>query len=78
MKKKDLTQKNLTLLLSGKHPKTNQYAGKHVLVIEDKIVPLKEGKEALKDMDRLEKKYGKLPVLTFVPRPDISYILIIL
>ena len=73
---KDLTQKNLTLLLSGRHPQSKKYAGRHVLVIEDKIIPLKEGEKGLKDLEKLEKKYGKTPVLTFVPRLDISYILI--
>ena len=73
---KDLTQKNLTLLLSGRHPQSKKYAGRHVLVIEDKIIPLREGEKGVKDLEKLEKKYGKPPVLTFVPRLDISYILI--
>lgn len=77
MQKKDRTQLNLTLLLSGKHPQAQKYAGKHVMVIENEITPLKEGKEALEDMQKLEKKYGRLPTLVFVPRPDISYILIL-
>lgn len=77
MKIKDQTQMNLTLLLSGKHPQAKKYAGKHVMVIENEVVPLKEGKEALEDMEKLEKKYGRLPTLVFVPRPDISYILIL-
>jgi len=77
MQKKDHTQSNLTLLLSGKHPQAKKYAGKHVMVIENEIILLKEGKEALEDMQKLEKKYGRLPTLVFVPRPDISYILIL-
>lgn len=77
MKKEKTTQKNLTLLLSGKHPQAKKYAGKHVFVIEDKIITLKEGKEALKDLNKLEKKYGTTPTLVFVPRQDISYILIL-
>lgn len=77
MKIKDQTQANLTLLLSGKHPRAKRYAGKHVMVIENEIIPLKEGREVFKDMEKLEKKYGRLPTLVFVPRPDISYILIL-
>lgn len=70
-------EKNLNLLLSGKHPKAKKYAGHHVLVIQDQIIPLKEGKEAVEDIERLEKKYGKTPTLVFVPRQDISYILVL-
>lgn len=65
----------LSLLLSGKHPLAKKYAGHHVLVIEDKIIRLRRGKDAVKDIDILEKKYGKTPTLVFVPRQDISYIL---
>lgn len=70
-------KKILSLLLSGKHPKAKKYAGHHVLVIKDQIVPLKEGKQALEDIDRLEKKYGKTPTIVFIPRQDISYILVL-
>ena len=75
--KKQSSRKTLSLLLSGKHPKAKKYAGHHVLVIEDQIVPLKEGQEGLKDIDRLEKKYGKTPIIAFVPRQDVSYILLV-
>jgi len=75
--KKLSEEKILSLLLSGKHPKAKKYAGHHVLVINDQIIPLKEGKESLKDIDYLEKKYGKTPTIVFVPRQDISYILIL-
>jgi len=75
--KKQSEEKILSLLLSGKHPKAKKYAGHHVLVIENQIVPLKEGQEAIKDIERLEKKYGKTPILVFVPRQDISYILLL-
>lgn len=77
MKTENSTQKTLTLLHSGKHPNASKYAGKHVLVIEDKIVPLKKGSAALKDFDRLKKLYGKPPILVFVPRRDVSYILFV-
>ena len=70
-------EKILSLLLSGKHPKAKKYAGHHVLVVKDQIIPLKEGKEATEDIERLEKKYGKTPTIVFVPRQDISYILIL-
>lgn len=70
------THKTLQLLLSGKLAQYSRYSGKHVLVIKDKIIPLKEGKQARKDIHRLEKKYGQKPVLTYVPRKDTSYILI--
>lgn len=75
--RKQSQEKILKLLLSGKHPQAKKYAGHHVLVIKDQIVPLKEGGEAIKDIDRLEKKYGKTPILVFVPRQDVSYILIL-
>lgn len=66
----------MNLILSGKHPKAKRYAGRHVLVVDDRIVPLKKGSEAIKDIDRLEKRYGKTPTIVFVPRQDTSYILI--
>lgn len=76
-KKKSLTQKTLSLLLSGKIKAYKKYAGKHVLVVEKEIIPLKKGEAGWKDFLRLKKKYNQPPVLIFVPRPDISYILLI-
>lgn len=70
--------KTLHLLLSGKHPKAKKFAGQHVLVIADQIIPLKKGESGVKDIEHLEKKYGKTPTIMFVPRPDVSYILICL
>jgi len=67
-------EKILNILLSGRHPLSKKYAGKHVLVIEDKIIPLKKGKKAVKDIEKLELKYGRTPTIVFVPRHDISYI----
>lgn len=67
----------MSLILSGKHPKAKRYAGHHVLVVDDRIVPLKEGGDAIKDIDRLEKRYGKTPTVVFVPLQDTSYILVI-
>lgn len=75
MARKTSTQKNLNLLLSGKHPQTKKYEGKHVMVVKDKVVPLKEGKESVEQFKKLEEKYGEAPTLVFVPRTDISYIL---
>lgn len=69
--------KTLNLLLSGKHPSAKKYAGHHVLVVDDKVFPLKEGKEASDDIQKLEKQYGVTPIITFVPRRDISYILVV-
>ena len=70
------TQKTLLLLLSGKSKEAKKYAGKHVLVVKDRVVPLKEKEEEIwKDIEQLKKKYGEMPMITFVPRHDISYIL---
>lgn len=74
--KRMLGERTLNLLLAGKHPKSKVYAGRHVLVINGKIVPLKRGTEAIRDIEILEKKYGKTPTIAFVPRQDISYILV--
>lgn len=71
------TEKVLSALLSGKHPKAKKYAGKHVMVVKNVVLPLAEGKKALNDLNRLEKKYGERPTLVFVPRQDISYILLL-
>jgi hypothetical protein len=75
MSKNSLTQKTLALLLSGKSRVAKKFAGKHVLVVGKEVVPLKKGENGWKDFVRLEKKYGHSPVVVFVPRPDISYIL---
>ena len=75
--KKQSEEKTLSLLLSGKHPKAKKYAGHHVLVMNDKVFPLKEGEKANEDIEKLEKKYGKTPIITFVPRQDVSYILVV-
>lgn len=74
-KSKSLTDKNLNLLLAGKHPKVKKFAGKHVMVVENEISLLREGKDGLEDMKRLEEKHGQTPTVAFVPRPGISYIL---
>lgn len=69
------TEKVLQTLLSGKHSKAKEYAGKHVMVVGNQVVPLKKGEAGLADFKRLKEKYGTPPILTFVPRQDITYIL---
>jgi hypothetical protein len=71
------TEKILNALLSGRHPEAKKYAGKHVMVIGNKVIPLKEGKDGLADFKKLKEKYGEPPVLAFVPRQDITYILVL-
>lgn len=75
--KKISQDKIISLLLSGKHRKAKQYAGKHVLVIENEVVPLKRGTSGVKSIENLEKKYGTTPTIVFIPRQDISYILLV-
>lgn len=72
-----MINKTLNMLLSGKLPASKKYAGHHVLVVGNKVFPLKEGKEANDDIQKLKKKYGINPIITFVPRQDISYILVL-
>lgn len=71
------TDKTLNALLSGKHPLVKTYRGKQVFVIENEIIPVGHGKKGLDDFKRLKAKYGKPPILIFVPQPGASYILII-
>lgn len=76
MKKESITQKTLSLLLSGKSRDAKKYAGMHVLVVKNKVVPLKDSHDEIwQDIKKLKKQYGEMPVVTFVPRQDISYIL---
>ncbi|MEK7533891.1 MAG: hypothetical protein AAB600_01000 [Patescibacteria group bacterium] len=77
MKKiEDKTGKTLNALLSGLHPLVKKYGGKQVFVVDKEVVPLARGKRALERFKRLKEKYGKSPVLVFVPHPGTSYILI--
>lgn len=73
--KKNTTEKTLQALLSGLHPLAKKYAGKHVFVIDQEVVPMKEGSKAMEDFKHLKAKYHHSPVLTFVPEPGASYIL---
>lgn len=72
MKKKDSTQKTLYALPSGVHPLAKKYGGKQVFVVNNEIFPLRGGKRGLEDFKGLKAKYGKKPVLTFVPHPGVS------
>ena len=75
-KKASLTERTLSLLLSGKGRTARKYAGKHVLVVGDRIVPIKSQTKAVwRDIEQLEQKYGETPVITFVPCPNLTYIL---
>ncbi len=75
--KKDVTDKTLHALLSGSHPLAKKYGGKQVFVVNKEIIPVGIGKKALSDFKELKEKYGKPPVLTFVPHPGATYILIL-
>ena len=70
----ETTNKTLQALLSGNHPLVKKYGGKQVFVIDDNIIIVKRGRKALSEFKQLKKKYGKAPVLTFVPQPGTSYI----
>lgn len=72
---KKQTDKTLSLLLSGKHPFIKKYAGKQVFVIKDEVIPIK-GK-GLEEFKKLKQKYGESPVVTFVPDPGVTYILLV-
>lgn len=69
------TQRTLNTLLAGSHPLTRKYGGKQVFVVDNEVLPLAHGKKGLEDFTRLKEKYGKEPVLMFVPHPGVSYIL---
>lgn len=76
MTKAGSTDKTLHDLLSGSHPLIKKYAGKQVFVVNTEIVPVVRSKKSLSDFKKLKTKYGKPPVLIFVPQPGASYILI--
>jgi len=73
---KKTTEKTLNALLSGSHPLAKKYGGKQVFVVDNEVLPLARGKTGLKDFKDLKAKYGKDPILIFVPHPGVSYILI--
>ncbi|KKT34517.1 MAG: hypothetical protein UW24_C0028G0006 [Parcubacteria group bacterium GW2011_GWA2_44_12] len=69
------TQKTLSLLHAGKLEGVERYAGKHVYVAGDTVIPLQSGKRTKAQLSKLIKTYGRIPVITFVPRQGMSYIL---
>jgi len=75
MSSKNNSSKTLNALLSGEHPQYSEYEGKHVLVANNEVMPLREGHKAREDFNQLKEKYGSAPTVVFVPRQDISYIL---
>lgn len=77
MQKKQQETTLISLLLSGKHPQAKKFAGHHVLVIENTIIPLPKGKKGITEIESLEKKYGRTPTIVFIPRHDVSYILMV-
>jgi len=68
-------KKTITQLLSGHGPLYKKYKGHHVLIAGERIVPLKRGKMGLRDFRKLTQEFGKQPLVLFVPRDDITYIL---
>ena len=48
--------------------RVEKYRGKHVVVVEDEIVVVKDEKELKEALKRLEEKYpGRIPLITFIP-----------
>lgn len=79
MKKQEYkTEKTVHALLSGTHPLAKKFGGEHVFVIDDKIAPLGRKKKSILLFKQLKEKYGKSPILVFVPQPGSSYILLII
>lgn len=71
------TQKTISMLLGGKSKVAKKFAGKHVMVVKKKVIPMKKGEAFWRDFDKLKKEYRETPISLFVPRPGISYILIL-
>lgn len=71
MRKKDIVSQ----LLSGHGSAYRKYRGHHVLIAGRKVIPLRRGKTGLKDFQRLSRDFGKPPLVLFVPREDVTYIL---
>ncbi|MBI2346399.1 MAG: hypothetical protein HYV03_05870 [Deltaproteobacteria bacterium] len=71
MKRKDI----VTRLLTGHGAMHRKYRGRHVMVAGEKVVPLRRGRSGVKDFQGLTKQFGKPPLLLFVPRDDVTYIL---
>ena len=76
-KKLTSTEMTLSALFAGKGQTAKRYAGRHVLVVRDKVTPLREGVEGRREWERLKAHYQESPVVVFVPRQDVSYILVV-
>lgn len=48
----------------------NKYKGKIVAVVGNKVFSATSGKQAQKMISRLEKKYRKPPLVTYIPKAD--------
>jgi hypothetical protein len=48
-KQKNLTQKTIAMLLAGKGKKAKKFAGKHVLVVKNKLIVMKKGEAFWQD-----------------------------
>ncbi len=60
----------LKILLSEKMGK--KYAGKHVMIVGDRIFAAKTGEEASRKFEQLRQKYpDQMPLLTYIPKEDL-------
>ena len=75
MKNHNPKEDTIQLLLTRRHPEYEKYAGKHVFIIEDKIIPFSTSKRMEKKLKELKKRYKKLPTIVFVPKKEVTYIL---
>lgn len=75
--RKKITETTISMLLSGKGKQAKNFAGKHVLVVKNKIILMKTGEAFWRDFYSLKKEYEETPITLFVPRSDISYVLIL-
>ena len=70
-----MTRDLVNQLLSGHGAAYRRYRGHHVLVAGKRVVPLRRGKAGLQAFQKLTRETGKPPVVVFVPREDVTYIL---
>lgn len=50
--------------------KWDDYKGKIVAVVGEKVFSAKTGKQAQEMIEKLEKKYKKPPLVTYIPKAD--------
>lgn len=55
--------------------KWDDYKGKIVAVVGKKVFSAKTGKQAQKLIEKLEKKYQKPPLVTYIPKADTLILL---